>query len=310
MFEPLAGGRSLAGPGRSSVLDIPTTGAYGFKMPETLTVTDPDGVTIYVYRWRPAGTPRGVVHIAHGKGEHARRYDQVAEVLLRAGFAVYADDHRASGRTGAEGLGLGNLGPRAMLGTLDALHAVTAFAAAREPGLPVILLGHSWGSMLAQREADRWGSELAGLILSGSRLMVPEYGRVSGGPNDPFEPAATPYDWLSRDAAEVQKYIDDPWCGFEVAFEGSSFPDLGGPPQPSLPPGLPVLVMNGSHDAVGGFSGGGAALAKAYQELGLTDVTFLGYEGGRHELFNETNRDEVFADLVAWLEARFPADEG
>jgi alpha-beta hydrolase superfamily lysophospholipase len=276
-------------------------------MPETLTVTDPDGVTIYLYRWRPAGTPRGVVHVAHGMGEHARRYAPVAEALAQAGFAVYADDHRASGRTGAEGPGLGNLGPRGMEGALDALHAVTGFAAAQEPGLPVILLGHSWGSMLAQREADRWGSELAGLVLSGSTLMVPEYLQVLGGdPNGPFEPSATAYDWLSRDAAEVQKYIDDPWCGFEVAFEVPLLMDLAGAPQPSLPPALPVLVVNGSQDAVGGFSGGGAALAQAYQGLGLADVTYLGYEGGRHELFNETNRDEVFADLVAWLTDRFP----
>jgi alpha-beta hydrolase superfamily lysophospholipase len=277
-------------------------------MPQTLTVTDPDGVTIYVYRWRPAGTPRGVVHVAHGMGEHARRYDGVAQGLVRAGFAVYADDHRASGRTGAEGPGLGNLGPRGMEGALAALHAVTEFAAGQEPGVPVVLLGHSWGSMLAQREADRWGSELAGLVLSGSTLMVPEYLQVLGGdPNGPFEPSATPYDWLSRDSAEVQKYIDDPWCGFEVAFEVPLLLDLAGAPQPSLPSGLPVLVVNGSQDAVGGFSGGGAALAKAYEALGLADVTCLGYEGGRHELFNETNRDEVLADLVAWLEPRFPA---
>jgi alpha-beta hydrolase superfamily lysophospholipase len=277
-------------------------------MPETLTVTDPDGVTIYVYRWRPRGTPRGVVHVAHGMGEHARRYDRVAEALVHAGFAVYADDHRASGRTGAEGPGLGSLGPRGMAGALAALHAVTVFAAGQEPGLPVILLGHSWGSMLAQREADRWGSELAGLVLSGSTLMVPQYLEVlAGDPNGPFEPSATPYDWLSRDAAEVRKYIDDPWSGFEVAFEVPLLLELAGAPQPSVPSDLPVLVLNGSQDAVGGFSGGGAALVKAYEELGLTDVTYLGYEGGRHELFNETNRDEVLADLVAWLEPRFPA---
>jgi alpha-beta hydrolase superfamily lysophospholipase len=137
--------------------------------------------------------------------------------------------------------------------------------------------------------------------------MVPEYlGVLGGSPNGPFQPAATPYDWLSRDPAEVRKYIDDPWCGFEVAFEVPLLAELAGAPQRSLAPGLPVLVINGSQDAVGGFSGGGAALAKAYQGLGLTDVTYLGYEGGRHELFNETNRDEVLADLVAWLGPRFP----
>lgn len=274
--------------------------------PDVLTVTDPDGITIYVYRWRPAVRARGVVHIAHGMGEHARRYDGVAHALRRAGFAVYADDHRASGRSGAEGPGLGNLGPRGMEGALDALHAVTVFAAGQEPGAPVILLGHSWGSMLAQRQADRWSGELAGLVLSGSTLMVPEYLAALGGdPNGPFEPATSPYDWLSRDAAQVQKYIDDPWCGLEVAFEVPLLVELAGAPQ-SVQWALPVLVMNGSQDAVGGFSGGGAALAKAYEGLGLTDVTYLGYEGGRHELFNETNRGEVLADLGAWLEPRFP----
>ena len=249
--------------------------------------------------------------LARFRAEHARRYDRVAHALLGAGFAVYADDHRASGRTGAEGPGLGDLGPRGMEGALEALHAVTAFAAAEEPGVPVILLGHSWGSMLAQREVDRWGGELAGLVLSGSTLMVPQYLEVlNGDPNAPFQPAQTPYDWLSRDPAEVQKYIDDPWCGFEVAFEVPRLLDLAGSPQPALPAGFPVLVLNGSQDAVGGFSGGGAALAEAYRGLGLGDVTHLGYDGGRHELFNETNRDQVLADLLGWLGSRFPAAAG
>jgi Serine aminopeptidase, S33 len=145
-----------------------------------------------------------------------------------------------------------------------------------------------------------------GPCCPGQRSWFPQYLEVlAGDPNGPFEPSATPYDWLSRDAAEVRKYIDDPWSGFEVAFEVPLLLDLADAPQPSVPPDLPVLVLNGSQDAVGGFSGGGAALATAYEELGLADVTYLGYEGGRHELFNETNRDEVLADLVAWLEPRF-----
>lgn len=274
--------------------------------PETLTLTDPDGERIFVYRWAATGPLRGVVHVAHGMGEHARRYDRVAHALSGAGFVVYADDHRASGRTGAEGSGLGDLGPRGMDGALDALHAVTAFAAEREPGQPVVLLGHSWGSMLAQRQADRWGDELAGLVLSGSTLMVPEYLALGQDPNARFAPARTPYDWLSRDAAEVDRYVEDPWCGFEVAFDVTQLGALAGPPQGTVPHGLPILVLNGSEDVVGGFSGGGAALATAYETLGCTDVTYLGYEGGRHELFNETNRDEVLADLGGWLTTRFP----
>ncbi|MGH9305363.1 MAG: alpha/beta hydrolase [Acidimicrobiales bacterium] len=273
--------------------------------PESLTVVDDDGVNVYVYRWRPDGAAKGVVHVAHGMGEHARRYDRVAQGLNSAGYTVYADDHRASGRTGAEGSGLGDLGPGGMAGALESLHVVTAHAAGQENGLPLFLLGHSWGSFLAQRVADRWGSELAGLILSGSTLLTMDYLSLED-PNTQFEPAATPYDWLSRDPAEVQRYIEDPWCGFEVAFDVGELLHLGGPPAPGIRPDLPILILNGSADAVGGFSGGGAALARTYGELGVADVTYLGYEDARHELFNEINRVQVLADVVAWLDHHTP----
>jgi alpha-beta hydrolase superfamily lysophospholipase len=272
----------------------------GAAEPETLTVTDADGVTIYVYRWRPRGTSKATVHVAHGMGEHARRYDHVALALTEAGYTVYADDHRASGRTGAGQGRLGDLGPRGMDGALDALHSVSLFVAAEEPASPLVLLGHSWGSFLAQRFVDRWGSELAGLILSGSSLLTMEYLSLDD-PNTRFAPAATPYDWLSRDPVEVQRYIDDPWCGLEVAFDVGELLHLGGPPAETVPSTLPILIFNGSEDAVGGFSRGGEALADAYRSLGVADVTFIGYEGGRHEMFNETNRDQVLSDLIGWL---------
>lgn len=270
--------------------------------PQALTVTDADGETIHVYRWSAGASPRATVHVAHGMGEHARRYDHVADALTAAGYEVWADDHRASGRTGAEGPGLGNLGPRGMVGALDALHAVTERAAAEHPGAPVHLLGHSWGSFLAQRSAESWGGELAGLVLSGSTLLAEPYINL-GDFNAPFEPAATPYDWLSRDPEAVRRYVDDPWCGFEVAFDMLELLPIASPPAASVPASLPVLVVNGTEDAVGGANGGGAALADAYRALGVADVTFRSYAGGRHELFNETNRDEVLADLVAWLDA-------
>jgi alpha-beta hydrolase superfamily lysophospholipase len=270
--------------------------------PEMTTVVDDDGSRIFVYHWPVIGTARAAVHLLHGLGEHSRRYDRVAAALNAAGYTVYADDHRASGRTGAEGAGLGDLGPRGMAGALDAVHAVTTSIRARHPDLAVHLLGHSWGSFLAQRAADRWGGELAGLVLSGSTLMTEKYISLDD-PNARFQPSATPYDWLTRDPDEVQRYIADPWCGFEVAFEVAELLALAAEPAPTVPPGLPVLILNGGEDVVGGFNGGGAALADAYRDLGVADVTYLGYEGGRHELFNETNRDEVLADLVAWLDA-------
>ncbi|MST33602.1 alpha/beta fold hydrolase [Acidimicrobiaceae bacterium USS-CC1] len=270
--------------------------------PESSSFTDPGGVTVHLYRWVPAGPPRALVHLAHGMGEHARRYDRVAAALTAAGYEVWADDHRASGRTGAEGAGLGDLGPGGMQGAVESLHAAVAHVAATRPDLAVHLVGHSWGSFLAQRIAERWGGDLAGLVLSGSTLLAGEY-LTLGDPNERFQPAATPYDWLSRDPAEVRAYLDDPWCGFEVAFDVAELVHLAIPPADSIPPGLPILVVNGSEDSVGGFNGGGAALADAYRELGVVDVTYREYPGARHELFNETNRDEVLADLVAWLDA-------
>ena len=273
--------------------------------PQSTSFTDPGGERVYLYRWSPLAAPKGLVHLAHGMGEHARRYDRVAEALVGAGYEVWADDHRASGRTGAEGAGLGNLGPGGMEGALESLHAAVVHTAAAGAGLPLHLVGHSWGSFLAQRLADRWGAELTGLVLSGSTLLAGEYVNL-GDPNERFEPAATPYDWLSRDRVEVEKYIADPWCGFEVAFDLGELLALAGPPADTVPPSLPIYVINGTEDAVGGFNGGGAALAEAYEELGVRDVTYRGYDGGRHELFNETNRDEVLADLVAWLDAHTP----
>jgi alpha-beta hydrolase superfamily lysophospholipase len=277
--------------------------APGGDEPEIHTITDPDGETIFVYRWGAAVRPRAVVHVLHGLGEHSRRYDRLAAALNAAGYTVYADDHRASGRTGTEGAGLGQLGPRGMAGALDAVHAVTGYIRDQHPGLGVYLLGHSWGSFLAQRFADRWGTELAGLLLSGSTLMAEPYISLEE-PNRRFEPASTPYDWLSRDPIEVQRYIDDQWSGFEVSFEVAELLHLAAEPAATVPKDLPVLVLNGDEDVVGGFNGGGVALAEAYGALGLSDVTTLVYKGGRHELFNETNRDEVTADVIGWLDTR------
>jgi len=128
---------------------------------------------------------------------------------------------------------------------------------------------------------------------------------LMGGLNDRFEPAATPYDWLTRDAAEVQKYVDDPWCGFErmAARPAAAAAVSSEPDDSSVPSDLPLLIFNGADDPIGGDEGG-RALADHYRAAGVADVTFRSYEGARHELFNETNRDEVTADVLGWLASR------
>ncbi len=269
--------------------------------PAEFTVTDADGIEITGTKWA-VDAPRAVIHIAHGLGEHAARYGRLAGALTAARYAVYADDHRGHGRTGVAMGGLGPLGPRGMEGTLDAVHTVSRFARSEHPGAPLVLLGHSWGSLLAQKYALHWGDELRALVLTGTLLMVPPFRDMTTF-NDDFAPSATDYDWLSRDPAEVAKYVADPWCGFSPDFPADEMAYLAGPPTDAVPASLPILVMNGAVDPVGGQAGG-QALVDAYRGVGVTDVTFCCYPDARHEVFNETNRDEVTADLLGWLEAR------
>jgi alpha-beta hydrolase superfamily lysophospholipase len=241
----------------------------------------------------------------HGLAEHAPGIATARAHAERGGYVVYADDHRGHGQTGLRSDSLGDLGPRGMAGVIDAVHAVTLRVAADHPGLPVFALGHSWGSFILYPYVKQYGSELAGALFTGTTRAVPGMERL-GSVNERFEPARTPYDWLSRDDAEVDAYIADPLCGFESVplqpRRDGTAPDLA--PQgddATIPRDLPVLVFNGSEDPIGGEAGG-QALADHFRSLGLADVSFRAYPGARHELFNETNRDAVTADVVAWLD--------
>jgi alpha-beta hydrolase superfamily lysophospholipase len=272
-------------------------------------IVDEDGVGIWVYIWEPTARSLGVIHILHGIGEHARRYDRLAGALATAGYAVIADDHRGHGRTGKDANALNDLGPRGMLGALDAVGTVTEFARGRHGDLPVILLGHSWGSFLAQKAVERTGNRVDGLILSGSTLRVAEH-IATGDLNARFAPARTSYDWLSRDRAEVDRYLADPLCGGLrlSALSNEDLDVLAGPPGSAVSRELPVLLVSGSEDPVGGQLGN-EALAMAYRAVGLTDLEMRVHRGGRHEMFNETNRDAVTREVVGWLDHRFGRGE-
>jgi len=280
---------------------------------ETSSVADHAGVEIFYDAYRPDGQPRAVVQILHGWAEHAGRYQRLAEALVAAGFAVYVDDHRGHGRTGAAAGGIGDLGADAPDGVVLATRAVTERIRSDLPGVPLVLLGHSWGSFLGQQYLRHWGADLQAAVLTGTTARTAA--SASGGPrnlNERFEPARTAYDWLSRDAAEVDLYVADPWCGFEVirppAASSSGAPNavrrerlLPERADADIPSALPVLILNGCDDPIGGDVGG-QALAQQYRDVGMTDVELQVYDGARHELFNEINRDEVTADLLAWLE--------
>jgi alpha-beta hydrolase superfamily lysophospholipase len=257
-----------------------------------------DGIEVFGTRWAPE-RPKAVVQIAHGWAEHRGRYRRLAVELCTAGYAVWADDHLGHGETGIRAGGLGDLGPRGMESVVGAVHEVTRRIKRDDPGVPLCLLGHSWGSFIAQRMVRAWGDEFDALVLTGTTRREPGAARRTRAAE-----GEGPYDWLSRDPAEVAVYEADPWCGFEnlavrPADANRAYLEEG--KDDAIPKGLPVLILNGAEDLVGGEAGGGR-LADAYRAAGLSDVTLIAYPGGRHEVFNEINRGEVTVDLMAWLD--------
>src|SRR3954463_3242786 len=291
-----------------------------------------DGSRVQYRRWLPTGDLRATVQLVHGASEHSGRYDRLATGLALQGFGVWAMDLRGHGRT-AESTGIGRfgggLGVDAVLDDVDALHLVID---SEHPGVPRVLLGHSMGSIIALAGAERNGADLAGLVLSGPIGVAPHLAdsvtaleeAVAAGAadhaldalgafNEKFEPARTRYDWLSRDPAEVDKYVVDPLSGDEmpltVTYAAGVFALAVQAATPAavaqLPDGLPVLLLSGERDPVGGEDGVQVtALAHLFTARGLPVEQHV-YPEARHEIFNETNRDEVVGDLLAWLEARF-----
>ena len=297
----------------------------------TFTINRPDGHAVYGRLWRPENTPRAVVQIVHGLAEHSARYARLAEALTQAGYAVYAHDQRGHGPN-TPPADLGFFAERdGWRKLLDDIQAVAERIAADHPGLGRAFLGHSMGSFLGQTYIAERGDELAAAVLSGTsgpppailpigkRIVAFESWRLGprgksplvqallfGEQNKPFRPARTPYDWLSRDAAEVDKYVAAPLCGFALtnplaADLVGALADLASPALAArIPKTLPIYVFSGARDPVGAKLQG---LLDVYRSAGL-DVTAKLYPDARHETLNETNRDEVTRDLIGWLDAR------
>lgn len=278
--------------------------------PHAFTYVDTHGVEIAAYRY-DADHPKAVVQIAHGVGEHARRYDHFAWRLAEAGYTVYADDHRGHGATGRRQWGgdlsrLGRLGAGGLRATEDAIVQLTARIRAEQPGLPVAIFGHSWGSLMTQRILNRAPLTWDAVVLSGSAYRTPLH-LNSGNFNKRWDgPRATGYEWLSRDPAVAQAFADDELC-FDAdilkLFGPVDGMRLFGVPAEGLSPDVPILITSGSDDPLL-LQDSLARLARAYQERGVGDVTLTVYPEGRHEIVNETNREEVMTDVIAWLDAR------
>ncbi|QIM15680.1 alpha/beta hydrolase [Leucobacter insecticola] len=275
--------------------------------PTEFSYIDAHGVEIQCYRW-DAEEPVGLVQISHGIGEHSRRYDDFARALVGTGFTVYADDHRGHGETGrAQWEGdlsrLGRLGPGGLRATEEAILQLTSLMRNRHPGLPLIMYSHSWGSLMAQRILNEHPRAWDALILSGTALRTFKH-MESGDLNARWKhERAHGFEWLSRDPATARAFIEDPLCFAADILKLFGVADglrLFGKPVSGLAPEVPILLISGADDPLS-RNDGVRELAELYRKRGVRDVTVKLYPEARHETLNETNRDEVQADLITWM---------
>jgi alpha-beta hydrolase superfamily lysophospholipase len=280
----------------------------------TFSYPSSDGTQITAYRWDPAGAPRAVVQLTHGMGEHAQRYGYVARALNDVGFAVYAQDHRGHGAS-ADPEAPGDMGPGSWPALVDDIGLLSARIRAEHPSLPLFLLGHSMGSFAVQQYLLDHSADVDGVALTGTAAIdVLEPALDLDQPldlamfNAAFQPARTDFDWLSRDETIVDAYIADPYCGFGIDPGSAKLMFLGArrvadPAQvAAMRPGLPLYVAVGQADPVNGGLALLTPLTDRYAAAGLTDVTVRTYPDARHEVLNETNRDEIIGELISWID--------
>lgn len=314
---------------------------------------DTQGINHYVYEWLPSEVMelKGIVQIAHGMAETAARYERLAEVLTKNGYAVYANDHLGHGQTAGSIDAVGKFGKDSFHAMAAAMGQITIQIRTRcvdniqfnirdkeRDNLPLFMLGHSMGSFLTQyymgSHMERYPEHVQGIILSGSNgkegaalnagiaiatmeaafrgdhfrslmLTALSFGNF----NARFKPNRTAFDWLSRDEHEVDAYLEDPYCGgvFTSGYFRDFFKGLKEIHQPQhlnrIRKDVPIYIFSGEEDPVGGQGKGVRNLIREYERLGIQDISYKLYPGGRHEMLNEINRDEVMGDIVARLDS-------
>ena len=302
--------------------------AEHFRIPSSNGVS-----TLWGTCWKPEREPKAVLQLVHGMTEHVGRYDEFGEAMAARGIAVIGCDQLGHGRTAASRDELGFFAEHNGAAYLvQDIRRVRRAAGRLFPNCPHTVLGHSMGSFLVRRYLTRYGREVDGAILMGtgdypaavllaalavvdltalvrgerchSRLL---HGLVLGNYNRRIPSARTGSDWLSRDAERVDRFVADPYCQFR--FTCSAYRDffhvmldlknrrLVG----NMPSELPVFLVSGSEDPVGDYGKGVKRVFDQYRSLGMKQVTMKLYEGSRHEILNDLEREQACRDLGDWI---------
>ncbi len=295
-----------------------------------------DGLTkIHATVWEPAGVPVAVLQLCHGMCEHMGRYDDFANYMAENGYYVVGNDHLGHGASVVSEEKHGYFAdPNGNECVIADIHTLRTRTQEKFPELPYFMLGHSMGSFLVRQYIEDYGKGLAGVIVMGTgsqanitlalgKMACKRSARKHGWAyhddwiermafgryNKQFEPARTPSDWLTKDEAIVDSYKYDPWCSFTFTVNAyyHMFSGIQEAQKMSrmekIPNQLPMFLVSGALDPVGANGKGVKKAYQSYKRANMSDIMMQLYEGDRHEILNELDRDEVYADLLTWMEA-------
>lgn len=300
----------------------------------TVKIPSTDGKNMLnVVLWETEGQPKAVLQLVHGMAEYIERYEPFAEYLTENGYSVIGHDHLGHGKTAKSEMDLGYFasenGDKIII---DDMFEVTKFTKQRWSNVPNYILGHSMGSFCVRQYLTQHSNDVSGAIIMGTG-WIPEpvagFGKTLatiickkhgdryisktlvkmsiGNNNKPFEPARTPVDWLSREMTNVDKYVADPYCGFD--FTAGAYKDFFAVLEKiaknkellGIKKSLPVLVVSGENDPVGGKTAC-EKLVEQYYANGMLNVTIKLFKYDRHEILNEIDKRFVFLFIKNWLD--------
>lgn len=291
---------------------------------------------LHVYIWETEGNPKAIVQLSHGMQEHLGRYDDFAKELSKNGIMVIGNDHLGHGLTVKSDDDLGYFGEGKSKTVVDDLHAVTEYAKKNYgKEIPIFLFGHSMGSFMARRYIMTYGSELNGaiicgtggqpkVVLAGGRFIAfmiglfkgQRYrsnlikGMAFGAYNKRIPDAKSKEAWLTKVPEVIEKYEADKFCTFNFTIDGykTLFESIAFIQKKSninnIPKELPIFLVAGADDPVGNYGKGVKSVYESYKKLGVKDINIKLYETDRHEILNETDREDVYKDIVQWINTR------